>query len=206
MANIVTSQTQFSLYAGTSFSNINSEDFTDSGAIGLGIGVSSAVLLTQKSDFIIEFGYEYKSLSTSSYYNFENKETVINNPIGINNIALTSLYNYFILTPEDNNFYLTAQAGLGTTVYNSWTSDDPDLSSALETADPFKLFYVLGTSIGFESFRIALRYNKNFGNMLSGTYIEDRTDTTSAFTNGRELNASISYFSINLTYLFNSQM
>jgi hypothetical protein len=206
MANVVISQTQFSLYSGVSLSNVNSEDFSDSRAIGLGIGISSATLLTQKSDLIVEFGYEYKSFSTSNYYNFESNAININDPIGINNITITSLYNYFILTPEDNNFYLTAQAGLGTTVYNSWSSDNPDLSSALEGAEHFKPFYILGGSVGFENLRIALRYNKSFGNMLSGAYTQGPTNNNSAATNDRELNASISYFSINLTYLFNSQM
>lgn len=208
MANIAISQTQFSLYSGVSISNINSEDFSDSRAIGLGIGISSATLLTQKSDLIVEFGYEYKSFSPSSYTNFDNNSVSIgDDAIGINNITITSLYNYFILTPEDNNFYLTAQAGLGTTVFNSWSSDDPDLNAAFEDTEHFKPFYVIGGSIGFENLRIAVRYNKFFGNILSGVSVKgQQNNNSSSATPSRGLNATQSYFSINLTYLFNSQL
>lgn len=201
--NIAISQTQAGLFSGVSFANIDSKDFYDSNAIGFNIGISSSTFLTEKSDFIIELGYEYKTFTPINYNDFNNQPIdTQGNSININNINVTALYNYYILTPDDYDFYLTAQAGLGSTVYNKWTSEDIELNSILESAGNFNPFYVIGTSIGLENFRVTLRYNKNFGNVLSEVSVLESNDNNS-ISDERYLNANMSYFSINLTYLTN---
>lgn len=201
--NIIVSQTQASLFSGVSFTDINSKDFSDANTIGFNIGISSSTFLTQKSDLIVEFGYEYKTFSPTSYNDFNNQPINIgNNSININNINVSALYNYYILTPEDHGFYIAAQAGLGTTVYNKWNSKNTRLNSILENTEHFKPFYVAGASIGLENLRITFRYNKSFGNMLSEVSVPE-SDDNNFISDERYLNASISYFSINLTYLTN---
>jgi hypothetical protein len=205
MANVVISQTQASLFSGVSIANINSEDFSDSRAIGLGIGISASMFLTQKSDLIVELGYEFKTFSPSFYNDFNNKPININSTsIGINNITISSLYNYYLLTPENNGFYVTAQAGLGTTLYNKWSTDDSELATAFEGGEHFKPFYIIGGSIGFENWRMSVRYNKSFGNILSEVSVLE-SNSNNSISDERYLNATISYFSINLPYLTDFQ-
>lgn len=194
--------TQYSLQSGINYSIVNSENFDSNNAIGLDIDLALLLFLTQKSDLIIEPGYGYTSFKPSYYKSYYNEKINLNSNIQIHNIKISALYNYYLLTPDEHNIYLSAQGGLGTTLLNSWTSKNSELNLALEGTKNFKPYYTFGSSIGFEDLRITLRYVKYFGNILSNSYLQSLPDSFNK-TNEKELDADISHFSIKLTYLLN---
>ena len=159
-------QSQLGLTLGVNSTTINSDDFlSTSPSAGFAFGVNALFPLYEKADWLLEFSYETSGFNATGYKDYNNEDVLINSndKIKISSLDTRFLVNQYIIIPEAAAFHIGAQAGIGTSLLNTFKNDDYPI---FEDNAKIKAYYIFGLSGGSENYRLNLRYNIAFGTRI----------------------------------------
>lgn len=183
------SQSQFGVNYGFKLQNLNTSDLNMNSFNGHFFGLSFLMFFSDNSDLITNLNYSTSTLNSSSYLVNGNEYEDITDKIKVETIDFEFLYNYYLIKPDINKFQFGILGGLGINFLNDF-SYDPDWR-IFDNVKGISPYYTIGISGGTEKIRLSLRYNKNFGNYLSGAYVSSN-----------DFEGKLSSFSLNFTYYF----
>lgn len=195
-------QSQLGLTSSVNITSVKSDDLLGiQTSAGFGVGLTALFPFHKTSDWMISMSYNFKGISIEGYKNFDNQEVTINsnNRLRIESLDLDFIINQYIIVPENDFFHIGVQAGLGTTLLNTWKQEE--ITEVINNDSNFSPYYILGMVGGTEQYRIHFRYNGFLGKPLENLGVDELPDDNNRFDT-RLFEGTLSNFSISLTYFF----
>jgi len=192
------------------YTTLNSSDLYADSGIGYGFGVS------HNSGYSESFSYTFEFLYNKSFLNFKSVDPFSGNTYDTkmiyNNFNAGMYFNYYVLKPEEDEFFVGPQGGVSFTMGANFEKAKLTEENQYATYLPYLLddnsFDIpsvttnigVGITGGYNNFRFDLRYDIGLGNILEGT----RTNDYDEFNNytGPALSGKINTFTVGVNYLF----
>ncbi len=195
------SQSQIGITSGVNITSVKSEDLIETrSSAGIGVGLTTLFPLHNTSDWMLNLTYNIKGVSIDGYKDFYNQDQTLHSDGGlkIQSLDLDFIINQYFIVPEDNAFHLGIQGGIGTTLLNTWSSEE---LSIIKNENNFSPYYIIGLTGGTEQFRINLRYTSFLGNPLKNLVDDEIPDEFNRY-DSKVFDGMLNNFSISLTYFF----
>jgi len=208
----VTAQAPRGIYiaAGLNQSSLQSDDLLATSALGWRVGVNA------NFGYHETYNYQFEITLNQSNFNFLTIDAATFEPSGKSKYKMESVevgvyFNYYLLKPQEDAFFLGLQAGPMVAFGNSLvptggrdTSGELylpyqlDKGSFEETLPKMTLNAGIGITGGYNNIRFDLRYTKGFTNLLSD--VETYSYDESGQYTGPALEAKVDVVSLALSY------
>tara|TARA_R110002111_G_scaffold27081_2_gene58276 strand:- start:15482 stop:16171 length:690 start_codon:yes stop_codon:yes gene_type:complete len=197
--------------AGGNMSSLNSEQLKSDGVLGYSFGIGMTTGYHER------YHFEFNLIASTNNFDLY-KSDFEGNDIGTVKASRSSAdfsfnYNYYIILPEENKFYLGVRPGLDVVYHGKFKLKDDDdgysysvqplaitPSSISNSSGKFNLDPSLGISAGYNNFRFILKYNLGLGNYLNDLKT-DSFDNSNLYT-GPEIEGKLNRISLIVFYRF----
>lgn len=201
----------FYLAAGLTSANLESDHLLGDPAMGFKGGLNFNAGYHETYNFQLELMYSYNKvdlLTVNSDY-----ERIGNSKFDYATFDFGFYFNYYLLKPEEDQFFLGAQVGATAAFGGSFAEKGsrseekyylPYLMRSEDFVDmPDIAFYPgIGLTGGYNDFRFDLRYSLGTTNILSGSEINNYDEESYRYI-GPSLNAKMNIISFTLSYRLN---
>ncbi|HSD14174.1 MAG TPA: outer membrane beta-barrel protein [Flavobacterium sp.] len=196
--------------AGISQTELKSDDLLADPGLGYKLGLVFTMGYHENYNYQIEFGYNHRTFNLKSLES--DFQTVSDVKYYSGTLDLGAYFNYYIIKPDQDTFFVGPQAGFNIGFLGEFTpSMSEDVSNEiylpyLLDEDSFmnmpQVNYDLGFGLtgGYNDFKFDLRYTLGMNNRLSGVQT-DSYDENHNYT-GKELEGKLNSVSLNISYAF----
>lgn len=194
--------------AGLSQTNLKSSDLLTESNPGFFIGINGLMGYHENYNFQLEFSYKQNTLDVK--YVEDTFEEVKKSKYKYSDLSLGFYFNYYILKPEEDKFFLGPQVGVFASFVDPLTpSKGADVTyqqylpylldeSDLTNSSKYNYGFGVGLTGGYNNFRFDLRYSLGMANILED--VEVNSYDGSNKYNGPNLEGKISTISFGISY------
>jgi hypothetical protein len=202
----------FYVIGGMSQTELKSSDLLSTPAIGYKAGLIMQMGFHETYNIQAEVIYHHKALNFKAI-DGNNFTDVSELKFTSESIDIGAYFNYYILKPEEDQFYLGAQLGVTGSFGEKFQITEPSTSSvtrnyllpyllsedSFSDMNPVNFSGGIGLTGGYNRFRFDLRYSKGFSNLLTGVKTNSY-DSSNLYT-GPTLNGKLNTISFSVSYL-----
>lgn len=198
----------FYLTAGLKTTTLTSDDLLSDSGLGYKAGVNFNWGYHENFNYQIEILYDQSTVDLLTVD--ENYEAAGKTKFNSNSVDVGFYFNYYLLKPDEDQFFLGLQIG-GSTSFSGERSYDggnterylPYLLSEVNLADVSSINYAAGIGVtgGYNDFRFDLRYTHGLNNYLKDVQTNSY-DEFNRYT-GPELEGKLSSISFSISYRIN---
>lgn len=194
---------------GASQTELKSNDLLADPGIGYKAGLVFSMGYHESYNYQVEFGYNHRIFKLKALdYDYE---TVSDVPYSSGSLDLGAYFNYYILKPDQDTFFVGPQAGINIGFLGEFTpSQGADVSNKrylpyLLDENSFmnmdKINYDLGFGLtgGYNDLKFDLRYTLGMNNRLKGVQTNS-FDDNNRYT-GKELQGKLNSVSLSVSYV-----
>ena len=198
----------FYAVGGLSQTELKSSDLLTEPNLGFLLGINFQMGYHESYNYQMEITYRINSLNVKYVENgFEEAK---NSKFNASDLNFGLYFNYYILKPEEDEFFIGPQAGAFVALQDPLTpSSGSDVSgqyylphllneNALSNSSEFNYGFGFGITGGYNNFRFDLRYSLGMANILSGVET-DSYDETHTYT-GPTLEGKTNNISFGISY------
>jgi hypothetical protein len=166
-------QAQTGIYVGTNLLSLSTKEINSKSALGFDLGFQFITGIHRTGDLFTEIGYSSNSIKLEGNLNNETDFFKFH----VQNVNVNFLYNRYLKLPESNKPHIGLQAGISFSILNQWRLKDEEEANYtfgetdysffdIQELRPINTHIVGGIEIGFEQYRLNLRYYKTITNPL----------------------------------------
>lgn len=198
----------FYAVAGLSQTELKSSDLLTEPNLGFLLGINFQMGYHESYNYQIELSYRINTLNVKYVEN--DFEEAKNSKFNASDLNFGTYFNYYILKPEEDEFFIGPQAGIFVALQDAFApSGGSDVSSqyylphlldenALSHSSEFNYGFGFGITGGYNNFRFDLRYTLGMVNLLSDVET-DSYDETHTYT-GPTLEGKTNTISFGISY------
>lgn len=181
----------FYAVAGLSRTELKSPDLLTEPNLGFLLGINFQMGYHESYNYQMELAYRNNTLNVKYVEN--GFDEVKNSKYNASDLNFGIYFNYYILKPDEDEFFIGPQAGLFVALQDAFTpSGGSDVSGQyylpyllnendLSNSSAFNYGYGFGLTGGYNNFRFDIRYTVGMANLLSDVET-DSYDETNTYT------------------------
>jgi hypothetical protein len=202
----------FHLMGGINQSSLKSSDLSSDSGVGYIAGINFNFGYNESYNYQIEASYINSNFNLKSVDFNQNFESISDSKYSYNHLALGFYFNYYILKPDEDKFFLGPQIGVAGSFGGSFIPKSGNVDSELylpylldendlTKVSGFNYNLGIGLTGGYNDFRFDLRYSHGMNNLLSA--VETNSYNQNNLYTGPSLNGKLNTFSFTVSYRVN---
>jgi hypothetical protein len=189
------------------YTMLNSSDLLASSGVGYGLGINFNMGYHETYNYQVEISYNSYGLNLKSVD--QSLTSAFDTKVDFTNINAGFYFNYYVLKPDEDTFFLGPQIGGSVTMagnfkFKKGAEEQIRYLPYLLNDNSFEIPKVLpnigfGITGGYNNFRFDLRFDLGMGNLLKDSKT-DSYNENNIYT-GPELNGKLNNFSFGISYM-----